>query len=130
MARVASPMSGAPRAISVGVEVVSGVDADELLLQWVPSAGLVLGATPNPSIIAAPVKGRSYRQNVSLTAAADGEYFLGVVATLRSGAAAQTRAVSARLVLGAVPARAKPVLPADAQHTPIESLPAQESVPH
>jgi hypothetical protein len=115
--------------VTVNVQVISAVDADELQLQWLPSAGLVLGATPNPTVISAPVKGRSYLQAVSVTASGDGEYFLNVLATLRSGAASQTRAQGARLNVGASVAKAKPALTTDAQQQPIESMPAQESVP-
>ncbi len=115
--------------LTVTVQVISAVDADELQLQWLPSAGLVLGATPNPTVITSPVKGRSYLQTVSVTASGDGEYFLNVLATLRSGAASQTRAQGARLNVGAAVVKAKPALTTDAQQQPIESMPAQESVP-
>jgi hypothetical protein len=115
--------------ITVTVQIISAVDADELQLQWIPSAGLVLGATPNPTVITAPVKGRSYVQQVTVMASADGEYFLGVMASLRAGVAAQTRVLSARLNVGTVTVKAKPALTTDSQQTPIESMPAQESVP-
>ena len=121
------PAAGVP--MTVNVQVISAVDADELQLEWLPSAGLVLGAMANPTVITAPVKGRIYLQAVSVTASGDGEYFLNVLATLRSGASAQTRVQGARLNVGAVVTKAKPALTTDSQQQPIESMPAQESVP-
>lgn len=114
--------------IELSVEVTPGIDADELLVEWVPSAGLALAAADNPLRLEAVKQGRTYQSTLSLTTPADGEYRLGAVVTLKTGTGRQTRAFSQRLQVGTPVARSKAALTRDARHTLIEATPAQESV--
>jgi len=114
--------------IELSVEVTPGVDADELLVEWVPSAGLALAVVDNPLRLEAVKQGQTYQRTLSLTAPADGEYRLGAVVTLKVGASRQTRAFSRRLQVGAPVERSKAALTRDARRTLIEATPAQESV--
>ncbi len=112
----------------VQVELSATIDADSLGIVWVPSAGLVLGKADVPVTITKVEKNKVYKNTVSVSAAGDGEYFLGVIATLHSAGSAQTRAFSIRVNIGSAVAKAKPALQRDAQGNPIESMPAQETV--
>ncbi len=115
--------------VDLSVDLIPGIDADEILLSFVPSAGLQVSAGNPPAPLSAVVKGQTYRRTVTLIAPADGEYRLGVLATLRVGTTQQTRAVSQRLSVGAA-AHAKPALRRDANQVPIEASPAQERISH
>ena len=112
----------------VRVDITPGIDADELVLDWVPGAGLALESADEPLRLTAVKRGSTYRRTVKLTASADGEYRLGAVVTLVAGASRQSRAISRRLQVGAVVARAKPALTRDAKQALIEETPARESV--
>lgn len=112
----------------VEIDLSAGIDADSLEVEWVPSAGLMLAKTDVALNIANVQKNKLYRNTVTVSAAGNGEYFLGIVATLRRAGYTQTRAFSIRIVVGTALAKAKSVLPTDAQGNAVESLPAQESV--
>jgi len=114
--------------IEVSIEVTPGIDADELLVEWIPSAGLVLTAADNPLHLEAVKQGQTYQRTLTLTTTADGEYRLGAVVALKTGASRQTHAFASRLQVGASVTRSKAALTRDAKHMLIEATPAQESV--
>jgi hypothetical protein len=116
-------------AIAVEIQVIPDLSADELRLDWVPSAGLQILAPTGPSSVKGVIKGTSYRHTVTVNAANDGVYHLGVVATLTTRGVAQTRAFSVSVVVGSAVEESKPQLDRDANQQLIESMPAREDKP-
>lgn len=116
-------------AIAVDVQVTPGVNADDMSLSWLPSTGLQVLSPASPSSVPGVVKSTVYRHTVMVSAAADGVYHLGVVATLTTRGVAQTRAFSIRVVVGSAVEESKPALDRDADQQLIESMPARENTP-
>lgn len=123
------PKNAVGGVIAIDVRVTPEVNADELRLEWIPSAGLQV-LTPVAAVSTANVlKGSDHRHTVRVSAAADGVYHLGVVATLTTRGVVQSRAFSIRVVVGSAVEEAKPELNRDAQQQVIESMPAREDKP-
>jgi hypothetical protein len=115
--------------IAVEIQVTPAVNADDLRLEWIPSAGLQVLAPAGPSSVSNAMKGTSQRYTVTVSAANDGVYHLGVVATLTTRGVAQTRAFSVSVAVGSAVGESKPLLNRDAKQQLIESMPARETTP-
>ena len=113
-------------AIAVQIQVTPDVNADDLRLEWIPSAGLQVLTPVSPSSESHVVKGTSHRHTVTVSAAHDGVYHLGVLATLTTRGVTQTRAFSISVVVGDAVQESKPLLNRDANQQVIESMPARE----
>ena len=116
-------------AIAVELQVTPDVNADDLRLEWIPSAGLQVLTPTQPSSVSNVIKGTSQRHTVTVSAANDGVYHLGVVATLTTRGVAQTRAFSISVAVGSAVEESKPLLNRDANQQVIESMPAREDKP-
>lgn len=115
--------------IAVEIHVVAGTDADAVRLDWSPGPGLRLLAPADPLNLTAVSRSTTYRHTLSVSAANDGVYHLGVLATLTKHGVAQTRAFSIRVVVGSAVEESKPALNRDSNQQMIESMPARESTP-
>jgi hypothetical protein len=122
------PVTGTP--VDVEIAFLPGLAADSLVVDLVPSDGLVLQAAENPLHIAGIDAGKIYRRTVTVTPPADGMFYLGVVATLKIAEQLQTRSFSIPLIVGSPGAIAKPALAHDTTGQPIEASAAVETVKH
>jgi hypothetical protein len=92
------PVSGRP--FVVNLALIAGLAAQSVTLQFGDSAGLVLAdAADRP--IGAVVPDTPYREEVKLSAAADGVYFLGLTATMKNEEAVETRTYSIPIIVAA-----------------------------
>jgi hypothetical protein len=120
------PATGTP--VDVEIAFLPAMPADSLAVDLVPSEGLVMQVAENPLQIAGIEAGKIYRRTVTVTAPADGMYYLGIVATLKIAEQLQTRSFSIPLIVGSPGVAAKPTLATDTTGQPIETSAAVETV--
>ncbi|MFI4891371.1 MAG: hypothetical protein ACHQIL_12645 [Steroidobacterales bacterium] len=92
------PVAGQPFAINLAL--IPGIAAQSATLQFGDSVGLVI-ADASDRQIGAVMPDTPYRQEVTLSGAADGVYFLAVNATLKHEETVETRAYSIPIIVAA-----------------------------
>jgi hypothetical protein len=92
------PVAGRP--FVVNLALIAGIAAQSATLQFGDSAGLVVADAADRAL-GAVVPDTPYRQDATLSAAADGVYFLGLTATLKHEDTVETRAYSIPIIVAA-----------------------------
>ena len=91
------PLAG--QTVAVELAVIPGVAAQSITVHFGDSPGLVFADRTDWALGAAQ-PGSLYRQEIKVTAAADGVYFLGMTATIAHDAFAETRVFSIPIIVG------------------------------
>jgi hypothetical protein len=92
------PIAG--QTIGLSLALLAGVPAQSVTLHFGDSPGLVL-ADPADRTIGAVAPDAVYRQDVKLSAPAEGVYFVAVTATMTHDATVETRAFSIPIIVSA-----------------------------
>jgi hypothetical protein len=124
---LARPAAGQPLEIELSFVPRAAADALEIVANGMPGLDVVTGGTASFKNVTA---GEHYDAKLLVQPAADGIYYVGITATLSTKVQTDTRAFSVPVVVGTLPASAKPAAAtaADASAAqPVKSSPAVET---
>lgn len=121
---LAKPEPGQPFEIELAFVPRLPADALEVEVTAIPGVTIVSGATARFENVMPATR---YTTRVQAGAEAPGLYYLGVVARMVTKVQTEARAFSVPVVVGTVPATAKPQPAVDTKGQAIQSMPAEET---